>query len=406
MKKIILLLLLFFFLYPSHVLAAHLWPIQSIDTMKTSRDMARTQLYNPSYDTEIQKELRAIKSIGANYVAIDTPYDSEFLPYLTRWVMLARKTNLHVWFRGNFSSWEGWFDYPKDMKPQQHIASVSRFIKTHANLFMDGDIFDPCPECENAGYWPQPSENAVYNTFIRQETMSVEKAFTSIHKKVTVYPSIIGGRAKEVLTQDSLIQLGHVVPIDHYFSSPQSMTDYIDYFSRVHAATLVSEFGAPVPDINGSMTNTEQAAFIQKVLDILYTKKAAVVGLNYYVIRGGTTALLNTDGSPKKAVSILHDYFQPAAIQGVVKNELGDALSGVHITTLDGAIRSTTNTNGYFSFVIPCNKSATLSVKRTNYFVIQKNINTNNCHNSTLSFTMRIVRPTLLQQIRLFLKML
>jgi hypothetical protein len=86
-----------------------LWEVRSVDTMKTSRDMARSQSKNPAFDAEIDKEMSQIKHLGANYVAIDTPYDDEFLPFLKKWVASARKYNLHVWFRGSFSGYEGWF---------------------------------------------------------------------------------------------------------------------------------------------------------------------------------------------------------------------------------------------------------------------------------------------------------
>ena len=81
--------------------------------MKYSRDLAREKLDDPSFDKIIDKQMADISATGANYVAIGTPYDAEFIPMLKRWVASARKHNLHVWFRGNFSGWEEWFDYPK-----------------------------------------------------------------------------------------------------------------------------------------------------------------------------------------------------------------------------------------------------------------------------------------------------
>lgn len=123
MKKIIklftyIVVVFSFFLGPNFTYASNthpeLWPVRSIDTMKTSRDKARAELNNPDFDTQIEKELTLIKEIGANYVAIDTPYDKEFLPFLKRWISLARKMGLKVWFRGNWSNWEGWFEYEKE----------------------------------------------------------------------------------------------------------------------------------------------------------------------------------------------------------------------------------------------------------------------------------------------------
>ncbi|MDP3888564.1 MAG: hypothetical protein Q8Q24_00825, partial [bacterium] len=91
----------------------HIMEFKSIDTMKYSRDIAREKLNDPSFDKVIDTQVKNIADTGATHVAIATPYDEEFLPILKRWVSSARKYNLKVWFRGNWSGWEGWFDYPK-----------------------------------------------------------------------------------------------------------------------------------------------------------------------------------------------------------------------------------------------------------------------------------------------------
>src|SRR5258708_35192946 len=89
------------------------WQIESIDTMKYSRDMARADLTSSNFASDAEKQMADIAATGANYVAIDTPYDDEFLPVLQVWVRAARENGLHVWFRGNFSGWEGGFNYSK-----------------------------------------------------------------------------------------------------------------------------------------------------------------------------------------------------------------------------------------------------------------------------------------------------
>src|SRR5580704_15282382 len=116
------------------------WQIQSIDTMKYSRDQARQGLNNLTYTNEVNSQVAAIAATGANYIAIDTPYDSEFLPVLKLWVHAARVNGLHIWFRGNFAGWEGWFNYPK-IDESTHIADTKQFILNNADLFQNGDIF-------------------------------------------------------------------------------------------------------------------------------------------------------------------------------------------------------------------------------------------------------------------------
>src|SRR5258708_307200 len=103
--------------------------------MKFSRDAARTEATNPNAQKEIANEVQVIKQFGANCISVATPYDEEFVPYLKMWIEEARKEDLHVWFRGNFSSWEGWFEYPKGMSTQDHLQKTKQFILTHPDLF-------------------------------------------------------------------------------------------------------------------------------------------------------------------------------------------------------------------------------------------------------------------------------
>src|SRR3989344_7973075 len=71
-----------------------IWPIQAIDTMKFSRDRAREKLNDPSFDAVIDEQIRIIAETGATHVSIGTPYNEEFVPFLTRWVSAARRYNL------------------------------------------------------------------------------------------------------------------------------------------------------------------------------------------------------------------------------------------------------------------------------------------------------------------------
>lgn len=332
-----------------------IWSVRSIDTMKTSRDRARSELHNPAYDIQIEKQLLAIKEMGANYVAIDTPYDEQFLPYLKRWIKLARKTGLHIWFRGNWSNWEGWFDYPKNMTPQEHIRKTVEFVETNPDLFEDGDAFEPCPECENAGWWKQPQDNEKYNQFIRNQRVAVEIAFSKINKNVhTNWFSIIGGRAKDVLNQETLNALDNLVTIDHYIKEPSGMSNYVNYFSQnFDTKVLVGELGAPIPDINGSMNEREQAEFIESLLKHLYKNKENVLGINYWVLSEGTTKLINNDGTHRQAANVIKNYFIPGAIKGKITNTLGKQLKNIKVTTDDKLNETTTNREGNYELIIP-----------------------------------------------------
>ena len=150
--QIIILTFLIILLVPRTIFARErFFQVQSIDTMKYSRDTAREKLKDVKFDEVIDAQIKNIAATGATHVSLGTPYDEEFLPFLKRWVAAARKYGLKVWFRGNWSGWENWFDYPKFKDGKVHSEKTKKFILENSNLFEDGDVFTACPECENGG---------------------------------------------------------------------------------------------------------------------------------------------------------------------------------------------------------------------------------------------------------------
>lgn len=162
-----------------------LWEVQSIDTMKYSRDASGQALQDKSFAKTIDRQVKEIASSGANYIAIDTPYDKQFLPVLKMWVATSRKYNLKIWFRGNFSGWEGWFDYPK-ISQKDHLKMTQEFIEQNPDLFENGDIFTACPECENGGPGdPRQTGNVKgFRNFLIEEYDMTQNSFAKINKKV------------------------------------------------------------------------------------------------------------------------------------------------------------------------------------------------------------------------------
>src|SRR4029078_6551995 len=63
--------------------------VQSIDTMKYSRDLALQALKDPQFQNTINKQMSDIAATGATHVAIGTPYDEKFYPILQKWVIAA-----------------------------------------------------------------------------------------------------------------------------------------------------------------------------------------------------------------------------------------------------------------------------------------------------------------------------
>ena len=327
------------------------WKVQSIDTMKYSRDLAREKLKDPAFDIQIYQQVKGIAATGATHISIATPYDEEFLPILKRWVNAARSNNLHVWFRGNFSGWEEWFGYKK-ISRDDHKKMTQQFIESNADLFQDGDIFTACPECENGGPGDPRRTGDIkgYREFLIEEHKIMEDSFKKIGKNVIInYNSSNGDVARLVMDKETTKALGGIVAIDHYVASGDKTSfDITEIAKESGGKVVLSEFGAPIPDIHGDMSESDQAEWIEKTMKILAANKD-LVGMSYWVDKGGSTRLWNDDGSARKAVRSITEAYSPKNASGRVQNAYGADISGAKVEIL--SYTTTTDKNG--SFIIP-----------------------------------------------------
>ncbi|MCL4465200.1 MAG: hypothetical protein M1389_04085 [Chloroflexi bacterium] len=318
------------------------WEFQSIDTMKSSRDLSREKLEDPSFDAVIEQQIADIADTGATHVGLATPYDEEFVPFLRRWVAAARKHGLKVWFRGNWSGWEGWFGYPP-VSRQEHLQKTVRFIYTHPDLFQDGDVFSGCPECENGGPGDPrlTGDVAGHRRFLIQEYAMSREAFRRIGKRVAaIFNPMNGDVARLVMDKNTTRRLGGIVVIDHYVRSPQQLAADVREIARTTGGRIVlGEFGAPIPDIHGALSDGEQAAWVQSALDLL-ADVPEVAGINYWTNVGGSTELWIQPGKPRQAAAALKSYFIPEALRGVVRDTKGRGIGGAHIVSADRRTRT------------------------------------------------------------------
>lgn len=309
------------------------WKVQSIDTMKYSRDLSREKLHDKSFDSIIDDTMKKIASIGATHVSIGTPYDREFLPMLKRWVDSARKNNLKVWFRGNWSGWEGWFDYSR-ISREDHLALTKNFILNNSDLFKDGDIFTACPECENGGPG-DPRHNGDlfgHRSFLIKEYQTTKDTFEKIGKRVRVnFNSMNGDVAALVMDKATTQALGGIVAVDHYVVTPDKLVADLKRLSKNSEGRVVlSEFGVPIPDINGKMSEIEQAKWISDALGKLINLKE-LEGLNYWVSVGGSTEIWPKDKPPKLVAQTIEKFFNPEVISGFIINEFEKPIVGALI---------------------------------------------------------------------------
>ena len=287
MKLLALLLALLAFLgisfSPPAKKPVPLWSFRSLDTVKYSRDVAREKLDRPDFDLTIDQQVQEIASTGASHVAIGTPYDSEFLPFLRRWVAAARKYHLNVWFRGNWSGWEGWFSYPR-ITPAQHQTLTQEFILHHSDLFVDGDVFTACTECENGvlGDPRNTGQVVAYRQFLIGEYQQTKKAFAKIGKNVrSNFDSMNRDVALVVMDKETTAQLDGLVVIDHYVASPDNLSK----------------------DVRG---------IAKKSVLVRLSQLPELVGLNYWVSVGGSTQLWDDLGNARPAANILSIFYHKA----------------------------------------------------------------------------------------------
>ncbi|MBI4136985.1 hypothetical protein HY469_02890 [Candidatus Roizmanbacteria bacterium] len=358
MKKIaVLIVLMVMFLFATvtdskpATMDNQFWDVQSIDTMKYSRDLSREKLQDPTFDAVIDQQMKHIAETGATHVAIATPYDEEFLPILKRWVAAARTYNLNVWYRGNWSGWERWFGYPSITR-DEHAEKTHAFIIENPGLFIDGDIFTACPECENGGPGDPRLTADVFGhrQFLINEYELTKQAFEEIDVRViSNYISMNGDVARLVMDRETTQALDDIVVIDHYVSAPEQLVaDIQEIAEKSGGHVVLGEFGAPIGDIHGSMTEEQQAAWLNETLERL-AREDKVVGLNYWVNVGGSTQLWNEAGEPSKAVSVLGLYFEPRGMSGIIKDEVGNPIAQATISNNYG--KATTNSRGEFSLL-------------------------------------------------------
>lgn len=309
------------------------WQVQSIDTMKHSRDLAREKLYDESFDETIDFQMKNISELGATHVAIGTPYDEEFLPILTRWVSYARKYNLNVWFRGNFSGWEEWFDYDEIDKDEHH-ALLEEFILKNPTLFQDGDIFTSCPECENGALGDPRHTGRVteFREFLIDEYETANDAFEKINKDVSAnYYSMNGDVARLIMDKETTTALDGIVVIDHYVKTPEQLVEDIrQYANNSGGKVVLGEIGVPIPDIHGGMTEEMQSQWLKEAFTQI-AKEEAVLGINYWVLTGGSTEIWPEGKNKREIADVISTFYKPATVSLKITNELGSAISGATV---------------------------------------------------------------------------
>ena len=130
-----------------------------------------------------------------------------------------------------------------------------------------------------------------------------------------------------------------------------------DYAQRSGGKVVLGEFGAPIPDIHGKMSEDDQARWIDQAM-IELVSLPDVAGVNYWTNRGSSTQLWTDNNEPLKAVEILAKYYDPINIVGSVKDEADKPLDGVEVK---GEEKTTVSKNGRYALPVLAGEKVSFS---------------------------------------------
>jgi hypothetical protein len=298
------------------------WPVQSVSSMKETKDRVCTQ----RSQAFIEQWVDTAKDLGANYVAVETPYDSpscgSVSSYTKLWISVIRSRGLHVWHRHMFTAFEGIYSTPKDIT-KNYLQMMAEYIKANPDEFQPDDIFTPIPEPQNGGiagvtYCPQNicmfSSAKDFNVWLRDAMDVSQNAFASIGLKNKIKVGYFGfdgfvtwgnnnPQWHGILETATVKKMGNIT-IDHY---PEivgdTMQEDLDKLQKKYPKTpiIIGEWGT----ITG----------INEVQDVIDTMSAAkrknIVGFNYWQMgMDGNEALINDDFSRKPSFSAVQSFYK------------------------------------------------------------------------------------------------
>lgn len=297
------------------------FPIQSIDAMKDTKDAICGQ--RPL--DWINKWLDKAVELGANYVAISTPYDNpscgDALAYTKTWVKAIRAHNMHVWHRHMPLSFEGIYSVNKN-NSSNYLDMISNYIKNNPDIFENGDIFTPIPEPQNGGIQGitycansicQFTSAADFNQWLRDAMTTSQQAFQSINKSIKIgyfgFDGFVAWGDKNpdwhgILEDSTVSQMGNIT-IDHY---PETVGETMD-----QALTALQAKYPTTPIVIGEYGTVNGQNVDQEVQDTMTAaKNHNIVGFNYWQFgpSGSGEQLINDDFSNRSDFSTVESFYK------------------------------------------------------------------------------------------------
>jgi hypothetical protein len=287
------------------------WQIKSIDAMKDTKDAICGQRPQSWIERWVDKAVE----LGANYVAISTPYEDPSCgnarEYTKMWITAIRSRGLKVWHRQMPLAFEGIYSTSKSAAGKD-ISIITNYIKNNPDMYAEGDIFTPIPEPQNGGIsgvtycangYCQFSNPSDFNSWLRQLMTESSNAMNTIGLgggKVKIgyfgFDGFVAWGANNpdwqgILEDATVSQMGNIT-VDHYPEAIGStMKTGLDELQARYPGVpvVIGEWGT----INN--TNVEQ-----EVKDSMgAAKRPGVIGFNYWQFGPGGAGeqLINDDFS-------------------------------------------------------------------------------------------------------------
>jgi len=268
--------------------------IRSVDTQVVSKH------WEISDRKQVREQVKEIRDLGANYLAISTPYD--YPDKIKLWADEAHAAGLNVWFRSHWLNWEGDKNHPADMKIEEYLLKTSQFIRSNPALFKEGDAFTAAVEPEQVFVARNilVDDWYLYNKFISDQLDMTESAFAEIDmlgKVHTNWISMNGWVVENGLDKSTVEKLG-LITVDHYLTdvnldpvqyAKTFRADLDRFYNKWHKPIILGEWGY---NIEKEVSDDEQNQYVKSVLaeinDLPY-----LIGLNYWSHMGNTSRLIN-----------------------------------------------------------------------------------------------------------------
>lgn len=308
----------------SLVVNSQTWSIESIDAMKDTKDA----VCGRRDDVWINKWLDKAVELGANYVAISTPYDNptcgDSLSYTKRWVQAIRVHGMHVWHRHMPLSFEGIYNVQKNTS-NNFLSQIKDYITANPELFQPGDIVTPIPEPQNGGIQGvnycannlcQFSSAANFNQWLRDAMTTVNDAINQIGRGGQLKVGYFGFDGyitwgdnnpdwQGILEDSTVKQMGNIT-IDHY---PELVGDTM--------ANDLQELTAKYPNtpiVIGEWGTVTGGDTVQQIQDDMSAAKndKNIIGFNYWQFgpSGSGEQLIDDTFSPLSGFAAVQSFYK------------------------------------------------------------------------------------------------